>query len=180
MRSSRRACSSCSEHHHSQRRTTMILSTQLNNKKSGARRRSWAPGSRTRSATHDDDQLRVSSKPPEPSDHVSSGGQATRYDRSDRWSDTTTDQDFIDDYPIIRVSPHCDPNNEAWRISNQEVINSSSNYSTINRSTTIKSDSSSSNRTPLQPRLQHSPTAGANLWDKLRLTLQNWCVLSDQ
>jgi hypothetical protein len=38
-------------------------------------------------------------------DHVSSSGQATSYDRSDRWSDTTTDRDFIDDYPIIRVSP---------------------------------------------------------------------------
>jgi hypothetical protein len=39
-------------------------------------------------------------------DHVSSGGQATSYNRSDRWSNTTTDWDFIDDYLIIRVSPH--------------------------------------------------------------------------
>jgi hypothetical protein len=44
----------------------------------------------------------------------------------------------------------------------------------------IKSDSSSSSRTPLQPRLQHSPTIGANLWDKSGLTLQNRCALSDQ
>jgi hypothetical protein len=54
------------------------------------------------------------SEPQELSDHVSSGSQATSYDRSDRWSDTTHDRDFIDDYPIIQVSPHWDPNNEAW------------------------------------------------------------------
>jgi hypothetical protein len=39
-------------------------------------------------------------------DHISSGGQATSYDKFDQWSDTTTDRDFIDDYPIIWVSPH--------------------------------------------------------------------------
>jgi hypothetical protein len=80
---------------------------------SGAWQRSWSPGSRTRSATHDDDRLWVPSEPQELSDHVSSGSQATSYDRFDRWSDTTTDRDFIDNYPIIRVSPHWDPNNEA-------------------------------------------------------------------
>jgi hypothetical protein len=179
-RSSRWACSSCSERRHSQQRTTMILSTRLNNKKSDAWLRSWAPGSRTRSMAHDDDRLWVPLEPQELSDHVSSGGQATSYDRSDRWSDTTTDRDFIDDYPIIWVSPHWDPNNKAWRISNREVINSSSKYSTINRSMMIKSRSSSSSRTPLQPRLQHSLTIGANLWDKSGLTLQNRCALSDQ
>jgi hypothetical protein len=93
MRSSRWACSSCSEHRHSQwHTTTMILNTQLNNKKSGARRRSWAPGSWTISATHDDDRLRIPSEPQELSDHVLSGGQATSYDRSDRWSDATIDR----------------------------------------------------------------------------------------
>jgi hypothetical protein len=66
----------------------MILSTRLTNKK------------------HDDDRLQVPSEPQELGDHVSSDGQATNYDRSDRWSNATTDQDFIDDYPIIRVSPH--------------------------------------------------------------------------
>jgi hypothetical protein len=125
---------------------------------------------------HDDDRLRIPTEPQELSDHVLSGGQATSYDRSDRWSDTTTDRDFINDYPIIRVSLHWDPNNEAWRISNREVINSSSKYSTINKSMMIKSDSSLSSRTPLQ----HSPTAGVNLWDKSGLTLQNRCALSDQ
>jgi hypothetical protein len=137
-----------------------ILSTRLNNKKSGAWRWCLAPGSRTRSASHDDDRLRVPSEPQELSDHVLSGGQATSYDRSDRWSDTTTDQDFIDDYPIIRVSPHWDPNNKVWRISNRKAINYSSKYSMIKRSTTIKSGSSSSSRTPLQPIPQHSPTTG--------------------
>jgi hypothetical protein len=147
---------------------------------SGARQRSWAPGSRTRSTTHDFDQLWVPSEPQELSDHILSGVQATNYDRSDRWSNVTTDRGFIDDYPIIQVSPHWDPNNETWRINNQEAINSSSMYSTINRSMMIKFGSSSSSRTPLQPRLQHSPTAGANLWDKSGLTLQNWGALSDQ
>jgi hypothetical protein len=148
-RSSWRACSSCSECRHSQRRMMTILSTRLNNKKSGARRWSWVPGSRTRSA------------PQDLSDHISSGGQATSYDRSDRWSNTTTDRDFIDDYPIIRVSPHWDPNNEAWRTRNREAINSSSKCSTINRSTMIKSGSSSSSHTPLQLILQHILIAGA-------------------
>jgi hypothetical protein len=180
VRSSWQSCSSCLERHHSQQCTTTILSTRLSNKKSGARRWFWAPGSRTRSTTHDDDRLWVPSEPQELNDHVSSGGQATSYDKSDRWSDTTTDRDFIDDYLIIQVSPHWDPNNEAWRISNREAINSSSKYSMINRSTMIKFGSSSSSRTPLQPRLQHSPTAGANLRDKSGLTLQNWCALSDQ
>ncbi len=68
----------------------IILSTRLTNK----------------NVSHDDDRLRVPSEPQELSDHVSSGGQATSYDRSDRWSDTITNRDFIDDYPIIRVSPH--------------------------------------------------------------------------
>jgi hypothetical protein len=60
-------------------------------------------GSRTRSAMHDDDRLQVPSEPQELSDHVSSGGQATSYDRSNRWSDMTTDRDFIDDYPVIWI-----------------------------------------------------------------------------
>jgi hypothetical protein len=42
-------------------------------------------------------------EPQELSDHASSGGQVTSYDKFDRWSDTTTDQDFIDDYPIIQI-----------------------------------------------------------------------------
>jgi hypothetical protein len=37
-------------------------------------------------------------------DHVSSGHQATSYDKSDRQSSAITDRDFIDDYLIIRVS----------------------------------------------------------------------------
>jgi hypothetical protein len=170
-RSSWWPCSSYLKHLHSQWRTTMILSTQLNNKKTGARRRSWAPDSRTRSATHDDDRFQVPSEPQELSDHVSNGGQPTSFDRFDQWSDMTIDQDFIDDYPIIRVSPHWVLNNKAWRIINWEAMNSSSRYSMINRSTMIKSGSSSLSRTPLQSRIQHSLTAGANLWDKLGLTL---------
>jgi hypothetical protein len=166
-----RACSSCLDSCHSKRCMTTILSTRLNNKMRGTWWWSWAPGSRTRSVTHNDDRLRVPTEPQELSGHVSSGGQPTSYDRSDRWSDTTTDRDFIDDYPIIRVSPHWDPTNEPWRISNQEAINSSSKYSTINISVTIKSSSFSPSRTPLQPRLQHSPTAGVNLWDKSGLTV---------
>jgi hypothetical protein len=55
---------------------------------------------------HDDDRLQVPSEAQELNDHVSSGGQSTSYDKSDRWSNVTTDRDFIDDYPIIRVSPH--------------------------------------------------------------------------
>jgi hypothetical protein len=39
-------------------------------------------------------------------DHVSSGHQKTSYEKSDQRSNATTDRDFIDDYPIIRVSPH--------------------------------------------------------------------------
>jgi hypothetical protein len=34
--------------------------------------------------THDDDRLRISSEPQELSNHVSSGCQATSYDRSNR------------------------------------------------------------------------------------------------
>jgi hypothetical protein len=105
MRSSRWACGFCLERHHSQWRTTTILSTRFNNKKSGARRWSWAPDSWTRSAMHDDDRLLVPSEPQELSDHISSGGQATSYDRFDRWFDTTIDRDSIDDYPIFWVSP---------------------------------------------------------------------------
>jgi hypothetical protein len=30
----------------------------------------------------------------------------TSYKKSDQRSNVTTDQDFIDDYPIIQVSPH--------------------------------------------------------------------------
>jgi hypothetical protein len=39
-------------------------------------------------------------------DQVSSGHQKTSYKKSDRRTNATTDRDFIDDYPIIRVSPH--------------------------------------------------------------------------
>jgi hypothetical protein len=42
--------------------------------------------------------------PQELNNHVSSGGQATGYDKFDRRSSATTDWDSIDDYPIIRVS----------------------------------------------------------------------------
>jgi hypothetical protein len=45
--------------------------------------------------------LSFNSRPQELSDHVS----PTSYDRSDRRFDTTIDRDFIDDYPIFRVSP---------------------------------------------------------------------------
>jgi hypothetical protein len=100
-RTSWRACNSYSERRHLQWHTTTILSTWLNNKKSGARWRSWEPDSRTRSATHNDDWLQVPSEPQKLSDHVSSGGQATSYDRSDRWSDTTTDRNSIDGHPIF-------------------------------------------------------------------------------
>jgi hypothetical protein len=65
------------------------LSTRLKSKKSGARRPSSS----------------IPSRPQELGDHVSSGRQATSYDKSDRRSSMTTDQDSIDDYPIIRVSP---------------------------------------------------------------------------
>jgi hypothetical protein len=147
------------------------------NKKSGAWWWSWASGSTIRRVVHNDD---LEHPTQELIDHVSSGGQTTCYDRSDRWSNVTTDRNFIDDYSIIRVSPHWDTNNEAWRISNQEAINSNSKYSIINRSTMIKFSSSSSSRTPLQSRLQHSSTAGVTLRDKLGLTLQNRCALSVQ
>jgi hypothetical protein len=148
------------------------------NKKSGARRRSWAPDSTIRRVVYDDD---LDHPIQELDDHVSSGHQKkTSYEKSDRRYNATTDQDFIDDYPIIRVSPHWDPNNESWRISNRESINSSSKYSMINKSIMIKSGSFSSSHTPLQSRLQHNPTAGANMWDKSGLTLLNRCALSDQ
>jgi hypothetical protein len=55
----------------------------------------------------------------------------TSYEKSDRRSNATTDRDFIDDYPIIWVSPHLDPNNEAKRISDrflQQVFNDQSIY----------------------------------------------------
>jgi hypothetical protein len=90
-----------------------ILSTWLNNKKSGARWWSWAPDSRTR--------LPCFKRPSE----------KTSYEKSDRRSNTITDRDFIDDYLIIWVSPHLDPNNEAKRISDrflQQVFNDQSIY----------------------------------------------------
>jgi hypothetical protein len=152
----------------------------------GRRRRwCWAPGSRTRRAAHDDDWFWVLSTPQELSDHVSSGDQATSNDRSDWRSSATTDQDFIDDYPIIRVTSWWDLNNEAQRInmvgrSNCEAINSSSNYPTINGPMTIKCNSSSSNHTPLQPELQHGSTTWPNLWDRSGLPLLNRCALSDR
>jgi hypothetical protein len=49
---------------------------------------------------HDDD---LEDPTQELGDHVSSGGQATSYDRSDRWSDMTTHRDFINDYLIIQI-----------------------------------------------------------------------------
>jgi hypothetical protein len=138
---------------YSQRKKTTILNARLKNKKSGARRRSWAPDLTTRRAAHDDDRLWVPSTPQEHSNHVSTSGQATSYDRSDWWSNVTTDRESIDNYPIIRVTPWWDSNNEARRIimighNNREAINSSSKYSAINRSMTIKCGFSSSNRTP--------------------------------
>jgi hypothetical protein len=86
-------------------RTTMILTAWLKNKKSGARWRSWAPESTTRRAAHDDDWLRVPSRPQELNDHVSSGGQASSYDKSDWWFSATINRNSIDDYLIIWVSP---------------------------------------------------------------------------
>jgi hypothetical protein len=65
----------------------------------------WAPGSRTRRAAHDDDQLWVPSRPQGLNDHVSSGRQATSYDKSDWQFSVTSNRDSIDNYPIIRVSP---------------------------------------------------------------------------
>jgi hypothetical protein len=47
---------------------------------------------------HDDD---LEHPTQELGDHVSSSGQATSYDKSDRWSNTTTNRDFINDYLII-------------------------------------------------------------------------------
>jgi hypothetical protein len=141
----------------------------------GEKQQSCVPDSRTRRAAHDDDRLWVPSRPQELGNHVSTGHQATNYDKFDWQSDTTTDRDSIDDYPIFRVSPWWDPNNEARRISmiersNRETINSYSNLA-INRSTMTKCGSSSSSRTPPQPRLQHGPTARPNLWDKSGLPL---------
>jgi hypothetical protein len=37
----------------------------------------------------------------------------TSYEKIDRRSNATTDRDFINDYPIILVSPHRDLNNKA-------------------------------------------------------------------
>jgi hypothetical protein len=59
-------------------------------------------------------------------------------------------------------------------------VSSSSTTTRSSGSTTIKFDSSSSSRTTLQLRLQHSLTVGANLWDKSGLMLQNRCALSNQ
>jgi hypothetical protein len=159
---------------------------------SGTWQLSWAPGSTIRRVMHDDDlehpaheqearhtmmfDFEFPQSLKNSATTYSSGGHTTSYDRPDRWSDTTTDRDFIDDYPIIRVSSHWDPNNEAWRISNQEAINSSNKYSMTNKSTMIKYGSSSSSHTLLQQSL----TAGVNLRDISGLMLQNWCALSDQ
>jgi hypothetical protein len=52
---------------------------------------------------HDDD---LEHPTQELGDHVSSDHVKTSYKKSDRWSNATIDRDFIDDYPIIRVSPH--------------------------------------------------------------------------
>jgi hypothetical protein len=60
---------------------------------------------RARRATHDDHWLRVPSRSQELGDYISSGHQATSYNKSDRRSSATTDRDSIDDYSIIRVSP---------------------------------------------------------------------------
>jgi hypothetical protein len=114
-------------------------------------------------------------------DHVST----TCYGKIDRRSSATTDRDSIGNYPIIRISPQWDPNNESQRInmvgcSNREVINSSSKYIMINESTTIKCGSSSSSCTPPQSVLHHGPTVGPNLWDRSRLLLPNRYVLSDR
>jgi hypothetical protein len=65
-------------------------------------------------------------------------------------------------------------------LSNQKAVNSSRKYTVINKSTTTKCDSSSSSRTPPQPKLQHGLTAGLNLRDKLGLPLKNWCALNDR
>jgi hypothetical protein len=151
----------------------------------GKRRWSWALGSRARRAVHDDHRLRVPSRPQKLGDYISSGLQATSYDKSDQQSSATTDQDSIDDYPIIRVSPEWDPNNKAWRIriircSNREAINFFSKYPAINKSMMTKCGSSSSGHTPPQLGLQHGPTVGPSLRGKSGLPLQNRCALSDR
>jgi hypothetical protein len=144
----------------------------------GRRRLSWAHDSRTRRASHDDDWLQVPSRSQELSDHVSTGSQATSCNKSGRRSNAITDQDSIDDYPIIRVSHWWDLNSEARRInmighSNQEAINYSSKYLTIIRSTIAKCDFPSSSRIPPQLKLQHSPTAWSNLRNRSGPPLPN-------
>jgi hypothetical protein len=49
---------------------------------------------------HDDHRLRVPSRPQKLGDRVSSGRQATSYDKSDRRSSATTDRDSIDDFRL--------------------------------------------------------------------------------
>jgi hypothetical protein len=84
---------------------------------SGARRWSWAPGSTIRVVRDDNlehpahEQECVARRRSTASSLGASRTQrscfkrcqATNYDRSGRWSDTTTDQNFIDDYSIIRI-----------------------------------------------------------------------------
>jgi hypothetical protein len=99
------ACSSCSKHRHSQRHTTTF----------------WI-----RRAVHDDDLEHpaqqyeewctttiLSTRLKNSATTFQAAIRKTRYKKSDRRSNATIDQDFIDDYPIIRVSPYWDPNNEA-------------------------------------------------------------------
>jgi hypothetical protein len=123
--------------------------------------------------------------PQDHSDHVSSDGHATSYNKSDWHPSVTNDQDSIDDYPIIWVNPWWDPNNEAQKVSmvgrsNQEVIHSSSKYPRINGSTMTKCGFFSSSHSPFQLGLQHDPTARSNLYDRSRLSHPNRCTLSDQ
>jgi hypothetical protein len=66
------------------------------------------------------------------------------------------------------------------RHNNQAVVNSSSKYLAINRTTAIKCSSSSSDRTLPQPGLQHGPTSRPSVRDKLGLSLQNRGALSDR
>jgi hypothetical protein len=107
---------------------------------------------------HDDDRLRVPSEPQELGDHVSSGGQATNYDISDRWSNATTYRDFINDYTIIRVSPR----SEQWSLKNkqsrsdqflQQVFNDRQIYDDKIRLCFIKSYSTSTETSPQSDRM---------------------------
>jgi hypothetical protein len=51
--------------------------------------------SRIRRAVHDDDRLRLPSRPQELSGHISGGSEVAGYDRSNQQSNATSNQDSI-------------------------------------------------------------------------------------